>query len=1296
MSHDDGGSDTSVEGLIERFRQGYPLQPRSPRRAVDTTKTRSHVVMEEDRSVEQDIERLHRIVKKHTPRHLNEARKSTSPLAHQRRAVSPVRRVPPPPPPPLPSVGKYAFSPRHHIDEKIAEMLLEQQEKPPKDHSTPRQEECTAREVQVNTTTADIIRKTALTIDKDMTHALAGFVERNALEMAAEAQEEEKRAPVLPVSALNVATELDAAFELLTKKAKSYTAPPMGNPTPSADARHAAHVIRSNGITTQQEVNTVLQRLEKASEAAAATSPQLDHIIHAQAVTGDRDLNAILARLDSATTSQLPTLFAPTEIGMEDNVESILEELQRVKATAVERTQAIQDMWKLDETPANLPFPPQNILYNTQDIVETFSQIEEEDDNQSDAYTPMASVSALDIVQDLSIAMHTLRLRLNLDVREQQEKEDEEKRDKEKKAKAAADAAAATRRAEDEKRQAESARIRVMGRTACEIANDDDDPNPIVPPLVRQVDSWSVPKTTTSPFDDTNVLLRFDMLVREIYDEDDVPESNQFDGHRPSYEPHPNVRYDFPETQTFWPYPAKKELVYHEFKNESLQRIHCSVDELRQSRQAKNDCVISSDWFERDLEASRNVRWWNDIGLWLSAGMEYVESIDRILRQAERKYGRTTLSLLEVLQVAVHAGEQYRHLHRILLNLSLEPEEDWRKKLMLYATRLAKANQTRDRFLDVLNTTAGRIPFNPQPKEISSKQSSIRNAHVASVRHDRVLNRAFSRWKRRVHAKIVCKLDPLQVRAIFRWLQHAHPAPVHVATWSEYVVYTKNLPISNIKVLRAVDQQMCQWLLARIWREWIHHISLSTKRSLAVERKWLHQLYRRRDRCFHAWRDFSGWFGPRCRLISSRHTNWVRIQTWQCWKKALDESIKLRGHQRSLVGTVWRHWVLYTRHILQAKLFHDHIVQFHHHHVKKAVWRAWQKRRILQHKIFRSYEFYRCRRLLHQWHLATTQLMQARRAMRRNQLTTIRRVWLQWRAATKACHRKHCQNMQCDAIANIHSYKRAVLKWTEWCIDQQVTKAMNVIATEHAERSLTQKMFKQWLALLLRRRRLRMLQTTLPRVFLTACNSHCFQTWRMCTRISMQEAVDATRELHHIHKRRFWRRWKKQKVIGIIISVIRRQIDALTQTAIFAAWKSLRQFQRQRAHDINQFQMRASYRQLQAILHNWSQFVSTRKSWTNTIVTTEYRRSARLLKAWRDLVEKRQKVRRLQCQLQRSHEIVLIHLVWSVWAIHLALIDVARNHQQSTSQNHLHQVLHEWQRYAKYSLNASPQLTFIY
>ncbi|CAK4695131.1 unnamed protein product [Aphanomyces euteiches] len=113
--------------------------------------------------------------------------------------------------------------------------------------------------------------------------------------------------------------------------------------------------------------------------------------------------------------------------------------------------------------------------------------------------------------------------------------------------------------------------------------------------------------------------------------------------------------------------------------------------------------------------------------------MEYVESIDRILRQAERKYGRTTLSLLEVLQVAVHAGEQYRHLHRILLNLSLEPEEDWRKKLMLYATRLAKANQTRDRFLDVLNTTAGRIPFNPQPKEISSKQSSLKSLLKQSV-----------------------------------------------------------------------------------------------------------------------------------------------------------------------------------------------------------------------------------------------------------------------------------------------------------------------------------------------------------------------------------------------------------------------------------------------------------------------------------------------------------------------------------------------------------------------------------
>ncbi|RLO08980.1 hypothetical protein DYB28_011475 [Aphanomyces astaci] len=373
-----------------------------------------------------------------------------------------------------------------------------------------------AREIHVTPSTADVIRKTAVDIDKDMTHVLSGFVARNARELAdeAKAQEEDARAaPPLPVSALTVASELAAAFDLLTKKVQGYT-------------------TSSESSQTQQQQQQQRPTSTEASEAAAATSSQLDHMMRSQIVSDDRALRAILSRVDLVAAPFSPVmstvLFSPTALGLQDaapddtDVESLLDRLQRVKAHATEQSQAIQARMHVPDrldTMSHVDIDERQHRDLPSPVDTNQTMAEEEEDSM---YDVDMTRSAQDIVEDLSVAMYTLRHRLNLDEREKQEKDALQVVMNAAKAKAAAELQVAMQQAEQARRDEANARARVMGRTGCELwhgglnANDDEEEGD--GDGKDEPTTWRVFPPPSVHDEASDVMLRFDMLVRETCD----------------------------------------------------------------------------------------------------------------------------------------------------------------------------------------------------------------------------------------------------------------------------------------------------------------------------------------------------------------------------------------------------------------------------------------------------------------------------------------------------------------------------------------------------------------------------------------------------------------------------------------------------------------------------------------------------------------------------------------------------------------------------------------------------------
>ncbi|OQR88055.1 hypothetical protein ACHHYP_07656 [Achlya hypogyna] len=490
-SPDSSRSDVSVEGLIDRFRHGRPLHARSPRRA--SPKRRPTL----DRIIAQDIQELDAII--HHSR-------STSPRRRPVRAVSPRPASPAPPQAPL-------LRRKISVEDDIASMLLQQhpwsaprehEAKPPAPPATP--------EINVSASTADVIRNTGIAIDRDMAQALSSF--QRWEESRADAvgpSPEEKQEAALPVSALAIATDLDAAFELLNKKANEYPKPaPAPAPAPpSVEALQAKSIVQGNAISTPKELSDALERLDKASEAAAATSPQLDHVVRHQAITDDRELHEILIRLNTLTNAPAPLFpadFPHTTRPPADDIDTLMSQLQRIKQAAQQRTQAIDQAfaWGPDvpvpERPLSPPASPQHLS-------------DDEDGSTSDADSvcfASLSLHSRAIVEDLSVAMYTLRHRLDLDAKEAQERTETEAREQDARAKAKAAADAAKAKAEQDRLDLLAAKANNRWFQLPLTLGPDSEP------VSLWVDPQRHPRLPAVPAivdDAKSVLLRFDALV---------------------------------------------------------------------------------------------------------------------------------------------------------------------------------------------------------------------------------------------------------------------------------------------------------------------------------------------------------------------------------------------------------------------------------------------------------------------------------------------------------------------------------------------------------------------------------------------------------------------------------------------------------------------------------------------------------------------------------------------------------------------------------------------------------------
>ncbi|KAF0687361.1 Aste57867_20884 [Aphanomyces stellatus] len=1364
MPSSDAGSDTSVEGLIERFRRGYPPPPQSPRRTkMPSTDHRLPDSLVVDPSVEHDIAQLHRMVRgkpqssrEPTPRHHHRTpHVSTSPSHHQHRPISPSHlRRPTPSRRPVLQPEVALVSPRNRLDVDIAAMLLDQQGHTD-EYDCPRSSgQNNQREIHVTPSTADIIRKTAVDIDKDMTHVLAGFVERHARDVQAEVHEEQEKRSSLPVSALTVASELDVAFELLTKKAKGYNnLPSSSQPREmSADQKHAAQVVQTHGITTDQELCVVLARLDHASEAAAATSPLLDHIIHAQAATDDRDLNAILTRLDMSMRPATPhTLFAPTAMGGVDeptDLDCILAQLQHVKTVALQRTQAIDDRWKThDVTRVHHAAPLETLEtaaaytshYHHHDVdVPLDMQGDEHDmadnnglfDDEDNDDERLAFVSARDIVEDLSVAMHTLRHRLNLDEREKLEKEENEKRDKETKARAAADADAAKQRAEQEKRDEANARARVLGRTACELNEEDDDMvfhTPVVGAMLQlQEDMMGV---TTSAFEDTNVLLRFDMLVRETYEDEDAY-NNQVDedvlyAARP---PRHRDRRDIHRSMAYGYSPKKaSSSPVHPYFDRAADRPTRASEAMPKSppMMTRDYTLYSMDELRRAREAK--MAWLQHRAL-DDRLMNVVDEIGRILQRAEAAHGRgAPLSLVQVLEEAAldaSPSPHARQLNKVLLAISLEPSQNWWHKLHLHVARLTKANpamdapSVRDRFFDVLSSTmplssSSTIASQHRPRAAmslggsarpTSKKHSGSRRPVEAVVHPshipptepppyhsfRTLACYFQAWASVGRRRRRSRLEPVQVRALFRWMTTTvWSDPVHewsLSSWTDLAMHARvAIPSTNLPLLHHADRALRRFSLAATWRAWTRFLASATKRTLVVHRAWLAAVERRRNRCFRAWAAHATCVGRARRHIVHRARARVQAVAWASWRQAFRRAVVARVQRAQATARLWRHWVLWTQQRRQTRRLHDTMRMWHARRVKQRVWRTWQSQRSRGHRVDQAHAFFCRRRLFWRWRAAATTHRAVRNAMQRRSVAVCRRAWQQLRVATHAHHATRLVQARCDAVARCRRATRALRHWRTWHQNQHDLQTLRAAAAQHAGRTMMAATWQRWLVLVAQHRRLHMLRDTLPRVFAQACHSHWFHTWVVCTRVAKLEAVDATEALHRLCKQRFWRQWKKQMIVACIVTRVRRQFNATVRAMVWRVWRTHHDTKRRAAATVLTAQRRCQSRQLVRILRVWREFRGRQQTLRGLIRSSDLGRARKHFTAWTRVHDHRRLVQRLQTRVADVHRHATTRCCWFEWRMRHAHEQLVQTRQQSHTQSQLQLVMVHWHRRARHA-----------
>ncbi|OQR87148.1 hypothetical protein ACHHYP_09473 [Achlya hypogyna] len=534
----------------------------------------------------------------------------------------------------------------------------------------------------------------------------------------------------------------------------------------------------------------------------------------------------------------------------------------------------------------------------------------------------------------------------------------------------------------------------------------------------------------------------------------------------------------------------------------------------------------------------------------------HLEQLQQIVRHAEQHHGHPHLSLVQVLEAAAlerHPASTHRDLHRSLLTLSLDPEQNWWKKLQRMGQGLRPRRSRHasvDHFSDVLRSSSSTgmrsksVIAAPHVRSVSrgEKLAASRPPVAVVDSHPyetfRLLSTAFQHWTRYAVEARSRRLPPLQLRCLFRWLDTSLPTadPAVAGGTFASIALCKKVDVASkrMALLLHADATLLAWTLTRVWRAWLAKAEASLARKVQVQTKYFaaRRLWARSYlRIWHMYATIA----PKERSIAKRRAHCTAQLHWSAWREGR-------------MFAAWSHYLVVVRNkrALRAKVH-----AFAAKKLKARIFEGWKQSIDTQIVATRCGLVHRCRRVLLRWRVFCDREKVAAAVRWRRVLCVYRERLGQWRRYVEAKRVKHARHRRCDGVANRARAHRAIGLWINLCQSGLFLRQIADRAHKHAAATTAAKAWVAWLSVVEKQRRLRFFRMTLPTAFASIYLRHWLTLWRVhATTSQTLQLVDVSR-VHIVRKHRFWQCWKARAFHATVAAVfLRCQQTFITRQAL--------------------------------------------------------------------------------------------------------------------------------------------------
>ncbi|EQC35062.1 hypothetical protein SDRG_07300 [Saprolegnia diclina VS20] len=657
----------------------------------------------------------------------------------------------------------------------------------------------------------------------------------------------------------------------------------------------------------------------------------------------------------------------------------------------------------------------------------------------------------------------------------------------------------------------------------------------------------------------------------------------------------------------------------------------------------------------------------------------HMEQLRQIVRRAEKRHGQTQhLSLVQVLEAAAleeHPTSTHRDLHRSLLTLALDPEEDWWKKLSrLASTRPSRRAPARDRtasvdrFSDVLSATAASARTTMTMKtsvdgrrarstmSVADKMTATR-ALVAvdaqSYESFRRLSMVFTHWTRYVLEARSRRLAPIQLRCLFRWLDRSLPTadPTAVGSTLASVALTKSLHVSSkrMALFLHADATLRSWVLLKVWRAWLQHARADLHRRVTVQHRFYNARHRRARDLLRLWHRYALCVAPKERCMVTRHGQQTVRLLWRAWKAAM----RLRGaghahvlHTQQRIFQRWRTYY-HQRRLQRARVDADAAMASARRLAQ--VFRAWKTGTLRQQEAAWRGHQARCRRALCRWRTLCVRSHAFGLVQHTYGLRQLRACVVQWRRYLPRQQAKRLLHARCDHVAHLSMRRRALVMWIEQCRRGRYHRLVLARANDHCADRQMQRTWRAWHQLLHTARRRRFLQTTVAAAFRRCDALYWVARWRVSTAAALETQTVDLRNVQTVRKRRFWRLWKARRFHATVAAVLTSQMTSHTKSCAMVLWRRF-VAQRQARHARWMTAWACHHRHLQQrSLRRWHETLRQQQRITRLLATAVQNHMGRTFGTWRASVQYGRRLRKVQALARQRHQENVTRGSWHCW-----------------------------------------------